>query len=380
MTCRLRWWAAPKPAGPACRDVRILIVDDSALMRRVLGTILGAEADMQVAFARNGDEALQRLQDWSPDVITLDIQMPGMSGLICLDRIMLERPSRVVIVSSLTVEGADIALEAMELGAVDAIAKPAGAISLSLDVFGPMLVERVRAAGAARLSSAARLAERVRRRAQGAAGTPQLTPRPRALPSARRAPLLPGQAVVIGTSTGGPPALEAVLRGLPGDFPWPILVAQHMPATFTGSLARRLDKLCALRVREVTAPMPIAPGTVYLAQGDADMIVGARAGGPVVMAAPADPAHRWHPSVDRLMRSAMLHMPPQRLVGVLLTGMGNDGAAAMTELCRLGGRTIAESEATAIVWGMPGELARAGGAEHVLPLDAIAGQLLGWAA
>jgi two-component system chemotaxis response regulator CheB len=359
---------------------KILIVDDSALMRRVLGTILGAEADMEIAYARNGVEALERVHDWSPDVITLDIQMPGMDGLTCLDRIMLERPSRVVIVSSLTVEGADIALEAMELGAVDAIAKPAGAISLALDVFGPMLVETLRAAAAARLSGTARLAERVRRRAQGAVNRPPSKARRAAPPAATRRLSFAGQAVVIGTSTGGPPALEAVLGGLPGDFPWPILVAQHMPATFTGSLARRLDKLCALHVMEVTAPVPIAPGTVYVAQGEADMIMGARPGGPVVMAAPADPAQRWHPSVDRLVRSAMLHMPPERLVGVLLTGMGNDGAAAMTELCRRGGRTIAESEATAIIWGMPGELARAGGADHVLALGEIAGQLLGWAA
>jgi two-component system chemotaxis response regulator CheB len=357
--------------------MKILVVDDSALMRRVLGGILGAQADMQVAFARNGLEALERVLDWSPDVITLDIQMPGMDGLACLDRIMVERPSRVVIVSSLTTEGADIALEAMQLGAVDAIGKPAGAISLSLDMFAPILVERVRAAAKARLSSTARLAERVRLRTQGAAARPAVVMRP---PPAVRRTAAADQTLIIGTSTGGPPALEALLRGLPGDFPWPILVAQHMPASFTGSLARRLDRLCALQVVEVTAPMPIAAGTAYLAQGDADMIVGARPGGPVVMAAPADPTQRWHPSVDRLVRSAMLHIAPERLVGVLLTGMGNDGAAAMTELRSLGGRTIAESEATAVVWGMPGELARAGGAGQVLPLDEIAGQLLGWAA
>jgi two-component system chemotaxis response regulator CheB len=360
--------------------MKILVVDDSALMRRVLGGILGAQADMQVAFARNGLEALEQVLNWSPDVITLDIQMPGMDGLACLDRIMVERPSRVVIVSSLSTEGADIALEALQLGAVDAIGKPAGAISLSLDMFAPILVERVRAAAKARLSSTARLAERVRLRTQGGAARPAMVVRRADGPPAVRRTVPADQTLIIGTSTGGPPALEALLRGLPGDFPWPILVAQHMPASFTGSLARRLDRLCALQVVEVTAPMPIAAGTAYLAQGDADMIVGSRPGGPVVMAAPADPTHRWHPSVDRLVRSAMLHIAPERLVGVLLTGMGNDGAVAMTELRSLGGRTIAESEATAVVWGMPGELARAGGAEHVLPLDEIAGQLLGWAA
>jgi two-component system chemotaxis response regulator CheB len=358
---------------------KILVVDDSALMRRVLGNILGAEDGVQVAFARNGIEALEQVHGWLPDVVTLDIQMPGMDGLACLDRIMVERPTRVVIVSSLTTEGADIALEAMELGAVDAIAKPAGAISLSLGEFGPLLIERVHAAARARLRGSARLAERVRLRTKGIVPRQQ-TARLAASPSAANRAVLPGQTVIIGTSTGGPPALEAVLRGLPADFPWPVLVAQHMPATFTGSLARRLDRLCALHVVEVTAPMPIAPGTVYVAQGDADMIVSGRPAGPVVMAAPSSPEHRWHPSVDRLVASALLHIAPDHLVGVLLTGMGNDGAEAMTRLRSLGGRTIAESEATAVVWGMPGELARAGGAEHVLPLDQIAGQLLGWAA
>jgi two-component system chemotaxis response regulator CheB len=358
---------------------KILIVDDSALMRRVLGGILGAQPDMQIALARNGVEALERVHDWAPDVITLDIQMPGMGGLACLDRIMVERPTRVLIVSSLTTEGADIALEAMQLGAVDVIAKPAGAISLSLDAFAPLLVERVRAASRARLSGTARLAERVRLRAHGAGVRPPPALRKPSVPTDSR-PVPPGQTLVIGTSTGGPPALEAVLAGLPGDFPWPILIAQHMPAAFTGSLARRLDRLCALHVAEVTAPMPIVAGSVYVAQGNADMIVSARPGGLVVMAAPSDPAHRWHPSVDRLVRSAMQHIPPDRLVGVLLTGMGNDGAEAMTLLRSLGGRTIAESEDSAVVWGMPGELARAGGAELVLPLEEIAGHLLAWAA
>ncbi len=344
---------------------KILIVDDSALMRRVLGGILGAQPDMQIALARNGVEALERVHDWAPDVITLDIQMPGMGGLACLDRIMVERPTRVLIVSSLTTEGADIALEAMQLGAVDVIAKPAGAISLSLDAFAPLLIERVRAASRARLSGTARLAERVRLRAHGAGVRPPPALRKPSVPIDSR-PVPPGQTLVIGTSTGGPPALEAVLAGLPGDFPWPILIAQHMPAAFTGSLARRLDRLCALHVAEVTAPRPIAAGSVYVAQGNADMIVGARPGGLVVM--------------DRLVRSAMQHIPPDRLVGVLLTGMGNDGAEAMTLLRSLGGRTIAESEDSAVVWGMPGELARAGGAELVLPLEEIAGHLLAWAA
>ncbi len=357
--------------------IRVLVVDDSALMRRVLGGILGRAADMELAYARDGLEAIAQLHAFRPDVITLDVQMPQMDGLSCLDRIMVERPSRVVMVSSLTAQGADATLEAMQLGAVDYIAKPEGAISLAPEAFGDTLVERVRAASRTRLRPAARLAERVRLRAGHAA--PRLPARrPEPAPATR--PMQPGQVVLVGTSTGGPPALEALLCNLPTDFPWPVLVAQHMPAAFTGPLARRLDRVCALHVTEVGPPAPIATGHVYIGQGDADIIVGARPGGPVVMAAPADPGQRWHPSVDRLVTSALDHIGAPHLVGVLMTGMGNDGAAAMARLRAGGGRTIAEAQETAVVWGMPGELVRAGGAERVARLEDIAGLLLEWVA
>jgi two-component system chemotaxis response regulator CheB len=181
--------------------------------------------------------------------------------------------------------------------------------------------------------------------------------------------------VLVGTSTGGPPALEALLLPLPATFPWPILVAQHMPASFTGSLARRLDGLCAMTVVEVLRPMILQPGHAYIGRGDADLIVSRRPAGLVAMAAPAQPSYPWHPSVDRLVRSAMQHLPPAQLIGVLMTGMGHDGAEAMALLHAQGGRTIAEAEDTAIVWGMPGELAKAGGADWILPLPRIAERL-----
>ncbi len=357
--------------------IRVLVVDDSALMRRVLGGMLGRAPDMELAYARDGVEAMAQLHAFQPDVITLDVQMPQMDGLSCLDRIMVERPSRVIMVSSLTAQGADATLEAMQLGAVDFIAKPQGTISLAPDAFGDTLVERVRAAALARLRPAARLQERVRLRARAAAPAGFAVPPDPPMP--RRA-MPPGQIVLVGTSTGGPLALEALLHPLPADFPWPILVAQHMPGAFTGPLARRLDRSCALHVVEAGAPAPIAAGHVYIGRGDADLIVGARPGGLVVMAAPSDPGHRWHPSVDRLVATAMEHAGAQHLVGVLMTGMGNDGAASMTRLRQEGGRTIAEAQETAVVWGMPGELVRAGGAERVARLEDIAGHLLDWAA
>ncbi len=364
--------------------IKVLVVDDSALMRRLLGNALRAEQDMQVEFARDGVEALARLSDFHPDVITLDVQMPQMDGLACLDRIMVERPCPVIMVSSLTEAGADTTLEAMSLGAVDFIAKPAGAVSLGMDEFAPILVERVRSASKARLRTTLRLTERVRMRANGA--LPSSSRRgPIASPASGKAPAIlwrgPANAVVtVGASTGGPPALDVLLSALPADFPWPILVAQHMPAAFTGPLSRRLDRLCALNVVEVTAPTALSPGNVYIGKGDADMIVSTRAGAAIVMSAPSHPDYRWHPSVDRLVTSAIELLGAERLIGVLMTGMGNDGAAAMTRLSAEGGRTIAEAEETAVVWGMPGELVKAGGAQIVAPLHAIPTQLREWAA
>jgi two-component system chemotaxis response regulator CheB len=181
--------------------------------------------------------------------------------------------------------------------------------------------------------------------------------------------------VLVGTSTGGPPALEALLAPLPADFPWPIVIAQHMPATFTGPLARRLDGLCALSVSEVAQPTLLKPGCAYIGRGDADVIISRRAAGRVAMPAPAKKDYPWHPSTDRLVRSALEVVPPGSLVGVLMTGMGNDGALAMAHLHDLGGRTIAEAEESAVVWGMPGELVKASGADWIEPLSGIASRL-----
>jgi two-component system, chemotaxis family, protein-glutamate methylesterase/glutaminase len=363
--------------------IKLLVVDDSALMRRLLGQVFTAQGDFEIAFARDGVEALERLRDFEPDVVTLDINMPRMNGLTCLDRIMVERPCPVVMVSSMTEAGADETLEAMQLGATDYIAKPKGTMSLVMDELTPLLVEKVRTAVTARVRHSLRLTERLRLRANVGLPNASLRSMPGARPSRRQtwsvkfADPLDG-VVLVGVSTGGPPALDALLSPLPVDYPWPILVAQHMPATFTGPLARRLDKLCALTVVEVTETMPLLAGHVYIAKGDTDMIVSLRAGAPVAMAAPALSEYRWHPSVDRLVSSAMQHLEASHLIGVLLTGMGNDGAAAMTRLRAQGGRTIAEAEETAVVWGMPGELVRAGGANSVVPLDKIAHKLVEW--
>ncbi len=363
---------------------RVLIVDDSALMRRLLLDVFSAEGDFEVFTARSGEEALAQLAEARPDVITLDIHMPGLDGLACLDRIMLEHPTPVVMFSSLTEAGAQETLEALQLGAVDFVLKPSGAVSLKIDQFGPLLVEKVRNAAQARLSATYRLRERVRLRTGEPASARRRPARP--APMARPVAGAPvtfaasRRLVLVGCSTGGPPALDALLAPLPQGFPWPILVAQHMPASFTAALARRLDKLCALDVSEVTGPTELQPGHVYIGRGDADLLVSRRMGATVALSAPQAAAYRWHPSVDRLVASAMEHIPAQDLVGVLMTGMGTDGAEAMTALHAEGGATLAESEESAVVWGMPGDLVRRGGAQAVKPLEALAAHLIALAA
>lgn len=357
--------------------IRLLIVDDSPLMRRLLTDIFAAEDDFEIEVARSGTEALEKLTPFAPDVVTLDVHMPGMDGLACLDRIMVERPCPVVMISSLTAEGADETLEAMALGAIDFIAKPRGPVSIEIEGIAPLLVEKIRAAAQARLSRTTRLADRVRLRTTAPSKAPK--PQRTASPSPRAPKPLASSAaeglVLVGTSTGGPAALEVLLGQLPADFPWPIVIAQHMPASFTGALARRLDKICPLTIVEVTKATPLVAGTAYIGRGDADLLISRRGGVLVAFAAPSSTEYHWHPSVDRLVASAMQHVAPERLIGVLMTGMGADGAREMALLAERGGQTIAEAEDSAVIWGMPGALVALGGADHVAPLGTIAARL-----
>ena len=364
--------------------IKLLIADDSALMRKLLEDIFRKEGDFDIRLARNGNEALELVRSFDPQVVTLDVQMPGMDGLTCLGQIMIEAPRPVVMVSSLTAEGAEATLEAIELGAVDFIAKPSGTVSLEIDRLRPMLVEKVRAAANARIRRTLRLAERVRHQMRGAGlATRARTDRAAAIKEPTvgagavkgRHGTLPGL-VLIGTSTGGPAALDIVLPQLPPDFPWPVLVAQHLPASFTGAFARRLDRECHLNVVEVDRPMLLNPGTVYIGKGDADVMVAPRAAGLSAMPVPAKARYLWHPSVERMVASALEHFSAPQMIGVMMTGMGNDGAEAMKRLRQSGGRTIAEAESTAIVWGMPGELVKNGGAEMVRPLEGIAATIV----
>lgn len=357
--------------------IKLLIVDDSALMRRQLATLFAEAGGFEIRQARNGREAVAENIAFAPDVITLDINMPEMDGLTALSVIMTERPVPVVMVSSITEQGALATLEALNMGAVDYIPKPGGTISLSLAEIERELIQKVRIAARSRL--------RAGKKARPMQPQPSRQRPSEALSRLRSAPRIASPQgasdglVLIGVSTGGPRTLEEILPFLPANFPWPVLVVQHMPGAFTKSFAERLNRICALEVLEASSPRAIAPGSVYIARGGADMIIARRADGLYALPRPENPQHIWHPSVELLARSALAHCPATSLIGVMLTGMGNDGADGFAEIAKRGGRTIAESDETAIVYGMPRELVERGGAKAVLPAYRIAGQLCDWA-
>jgi len=352
--------------------IKLLIVDDSALMRRQLSLLFQAEGDFTLFQARNGREAVAANKEFQPDVVTLDINMPEMDGITALSLLMAERPVPVVMVSSLTEKGALATFEALNLGAVDYITKPGGTISLSIDEIKEDLVGKVRAAAKARLkgrgSAVKGLAQRLRE--DRAAAPPP--------PVAIRRGVGGEGLVLIGVSTGGPRTLEDILPLLPAHSPWPVLVVQHMPAAFTRSFAERLDQICAMKVVETAGPMPVEPGTIYIAKGGADMILARRSGKLTVLPKPENAQFLWHPSVDCLGQTVLECCDPARVIAILLTGMGHDGAESFAEIRKRGGRTIAESEESSVVFGMPAELIKRGGATVVLPSTKVAAQVNAW--
>ncbi|MDD5755105.1 MAG: chemotaxis protein CheB [Methylococcales bacterium] len=284
-----------------------------------------------------------------------------MDGLTALSTMMAQRKVPVVMVSSLTEQGALATFEALALGAVDYIAKPGGTISLSIDAINKELVSKVRAAAKARVKIS------------------------------RVAPIIPARAIVkaephaasngiviIGVSTGGPRTLEEVLPLFPSDFPYPVVVAQHMPNSFTAPFAARMDKLCALRVIEASHPMQLEAGVIYIGKGGADMTVSQRDGKARVMPRPENSDFAWHPSVELLGRSVLDHYDATKVIAVMLTGMGYDGADAFTEIKKRGGKTIAESKESCVVFGMPAELISRNGASVTLPATRITRQVLAW--
>jgi two-component system chemotaxis response regulator CheB len=356
--------------------IKLLIVDDSALMRRQLSALFDTESDFQIRTARNGREAVEENRSFQPDVVTLDINMPEMDGLTALSMIMVERPVAVVMVSSLTEKGALATLEALNLGAIDYIVKPGGTISLSIESIRAAVISKVRAAARAKLKPLGKVAP-AKPAAPGGRAPPS-KPVAAAPPAPARRNFGSAGVVVIGVSTGGPRTLECILPSLPAGFPWSVLVAQHMPASFTLPFAQRLNGICALPVVEASKPMTLEPGTIYIAKGGSDMQVVLRGGKPTAIATPENAEFLWHPSVELLGRTALEVYDATHVLGVMLTGMGNDGSAAFANIKKQGGRTIAESEDSAVVFGMPAELIKCGGASVTLHAEKIARQINAW--
>jgi len=358
--------------------IKVLVVDDSALMRRQLRKILEAAGNFKIELARDGKEAIDLNLSFKPDVISLDINMPVMDGLTALAYIMASRPVPVVMVSSLTQKEAMATFESLALGAVDYIGKPGGTISLTIDEIAEELVKKLKAAAKANIRDKlkGKSAEERLQEVKKAEKPKQKFVR-RGI-HAQEVTTIPGL-VVIGVSTGGPSCLEEILPLLPEDFPLPVVVAQHMPGSFTASFANRLNNLCKLQVVEANKLMPLTPGTIYIAKGGADAAIANRGGVLRIQPKPENPEFLWHPSVDLFGKSVLEHCNPKKVIAVLLTGMGHDGAEAFSEIKNQGGKTIAESEETATVFGMPQELIARRGASLVLPSFKIAAQLATWA-
>lgn len=346
--------------------ITVLVVDDSAFMRQELKKILESDAEIKViGIARNGKEAIEQTKALQPDVVTMDVNMPVMDGITSLQYIMMESPRPVVMVSSITHEETLVAYESLELGAVDFVGKP-GTMSKEIRQVADEIIYKVRAAAGA---STRNLVHAKRKRKREAA---------RAQRRAGRVSSTEGRILVIGMSTGGPNTITDILPLLPGDLGVPVVLIQHMPGYFTGSFAERLNKICTFPIKEAARGDVITPGHGYLAPGDQHMTIVPRRPGSkeyVVRLShlPADTLHK--PSVDVTMES-ILEYYGAGTVGVLLTGMGADGARAMKKIRDAGGHTIAESEETAVVFGMPREAIELGGAEFILPSYAIADKIV----
>lgn len=336
------------------RPIRVLIVDDSVVIRQLLKDILSRDSQIEVVgTAVDPIDAYDKIVQLKPDVLTLDVEMPRMDGITFLSKLMRTHPMPVVMVSTLTRQGSEVTLKALEIGAVDFIAKPTESIFTGMSALSHEIVMKVKTAARARV-----------RTARTEPVTPVAPP-----PSARRGQCT-AHLIAIGASTGGPEAIRQVLQGLPAEVP-PIVVVQHMPPVFTRSFAERLDKLCTVRVKEAEDGDLLEPGHAYIAPGDYHLQVARNGSQYRARVAQTEPVNRHRPSVDVLFDS-VAQTSGAAAVGVLLTGMGADGARGLKKMRDAGACTIAQDEQTCVVFGMPREAIALGGAEFVLPLPQIA--------
>jgi len=350
------------------RKIKVLVIDDSALVRQILVEIMKRARDIEVVGTANDPfMARERIKELNPDVLTLDVEMPRMDGLTFLANLMRLRPMPVVMISSLTERGAETTLKALELGAVDFVSKPKVDVAGTLEHFSEEILTKIRAAAVARVVGRSNFVP------------PPVVPKHSAdaiLPAAggRRVLRTTDRIIAIGASTGGTEAIRAVLTGLPADSP-AIVIAQHIPAAFSAPFTQRMNSMAAMSVCEPSDGQQIKPGHVYIAPGGRHLLV-ERDGARYLCRLNDGPAVNRHcPSVDVLFRSVAQNVGPNA-VGVILTGMGDDGARGLKEMRDAGSPTIAQDEFSSVVWGMPGAAVRMNAAAEVMSLDKIADAIM----
>ena len=343
--------------------IRVLIVDDSALIRSVMREIISSQPDMEVVgVAPDPLVARELIKQTNPDVLTLDVEMPKMDGLDFLEKLMRLRPMPVLMVSSLTERGSEITLRALELGAVDFVTKPKLSIQSGMREYTELIADKIRAAARARITPRTVAPARV-------VG---------ALPQIRNPMTSSEKLIIIGASTGGTEAIREFLMQMPSDCPG-ILIAQHMPEGFTTSFARRLDALCKISVREAAGEERVLPGHAYIAPGHSHLMLARSGANYLTRIDQADPVNRHRPSVDVLFRSAALSAG-KNAVGVILTGMGKDGALGMLDMKNAGAHNFAQDEASCVVFGMPREAIAVGATHEVGPLTELPRMVLNYLA
>ena len=351
------------------KPVRVLIVDDSAAVRRILTDLLSADPALEVVgAASDAFIARDKIKALKPDVLTLDVEMPKMDGITFLRNLMRLRPMPVVMVSSLTDHGAEVTLDALALGAVDYMPKPKIDVAVGLHLYRDELIAKVKSAAMARVCALA----------VNQVSALKVTARFSADAVLAKAPAYrmrtTDRIIAIGASTGGTEAIKAVLMGLPPDAPG-VLITQHIPKAFSGPFARRMNSCCQMVVYEAEDGQPVLPGHVYIAPGDRHLLLVRDGARYVCRLDDGELVNRHKPAVDVLFRS-VAQQAGANAIGVLLTGMGKDGAAGLKEMREAGCPTIAQDEATSVVWGMPGEAVAQQAACEVLPLGAIAARLI----
>jgi two-component system chemotaxis response regulator CheB len=362
--------------------IRVVVVDDSALVRSMLTEIINRQPDMEcIGAAADPLVAREMIRNLNPDVITLDVEMPRMDGIDFLSKLMRLRPMPVVMVSTLTERGAEVTLKALELGAIDFVAKPKIGVADGLKQLANEITDKVRIAAKARIhrsptpaNAPAAPSTTSARPGAGAGGGAASSPAASAASPASLGRLSTEKLVFIGASTGGTEATKEVLLALPADAP-AVVITQHMPPGFTKSYAARLDSLCRIRVKEATDGERVLPGHAYIAPGGMHLSVERSGANYIARVQDGDPVNRHKPSVEVLFKSAA-RVVGRNAIGIMLTGMGADGAKAMREMKDAGAYCVAQDEASCVVFGMPREAIAAGAVDQVLPLKDVGPHLM----